>query len=58
MGPNAAEVYEAMLKQGVIVRPVANYGLSEHLRISVGLEDENTRALAALDKARLTISGS
>ena len=58
VGPNAAEIYEAMLKQGVIVRPVANYGLPEHLRISVGLEDENTRALAALDKARLAISGS
>ena len=58
VGPNAAEIYEAMLKQGVIVRPVANYGLPEHLRISVGLEDENTRALAALDKARLRISGS
>jgi histidinol-phosphate aminotransferase len=44
----AGAVYEALLRQGVIVRPVANYGLPEHLRVSVGLPAENQRFLAAL----------
>ena len=35
----AAAAYESLLRQGVIVRPVANYGLPEHLRVSVGLAD-------------------
>ena len=37
------------LRQGVIVRPVANYGLPEHLRVTVGLPEENARFLAALE---------
>jgi histidinol-phosphate aminotransferase len=44
----SAAVYESLLRQGVIVRPVANYGLPEHLRVSVGLASENDRFLAAL----------
>jgi histidinol-phosphate aminotransferase len=45
---NAAEVYDDLLYEGVIVRPVANYGLPQHLRISVGLPEENERCLQAL----------
>lgn len=45
---NAAEIYEKLLQQGVIVRPVAGYGLPNHLRISIGLEHENQRCLDAL----------
>lgn len=48
---NAAAVYESLLRQGVIVRPVGGYGLPEWLRISVGLAQENDRLLAALAKA-------
>ena len=48
---NAESVYPRLLAQGVIVRPVANYGLPEWLRISVGLESENARLLAALGSA-------
>jgi len=48
---NAAAVNHALLKQGVIVRPVANYGLPEHLRVSVGLEGENKVFLQALERA-------
>jgi len=44
----AAEVYKRLLKRGVIVRPVAGYGLPEHLRVTVGTGEENTRFLAAL----------
>jgi histidinol-phosphate aminotransferase len=57
VGPNATQIFESMLRQGVIVRPVANYGLAEYLRISVGLEHENDRALRALRTA-LTDSAS
>jgi histidinol-phosphate aminotransferase len=46
-----ARVNLALLKQGVIVRPVGNYGLPQHLRISIGLERENDLFLAALKKA-------
>jgi histidinol-phosphate aminotransferase len=48
---NAEQVYQRLLAQGVIVRPVANYGLPEWLRISVGLVGENERFLAALGSA-------
>jgi len=47
----AAAVYEALLRQGVIVRPVGNYGLPEHLRVTVGLPEENARFLSALKTA-------
>lgn len=45
---NGVETYEALLAEGVIVRPVANYGLPRHLRVSIGLEAENQRFLDAL----------
>ena len=48
LGCNASEVDKAMLSKGVITRPVANYGLPNHLRITVGLPEENDRCLAAL----------
>ena len=37
---NSAECYEYLLHHGVIVRPVANYGLESYLRVSVGTLDE------------------
>jgi histidinol-phosphate aminotransferase len=46
-----ARVNLALLKQGVIVRPVGNYGLPEWLRISIGLPQENAVLIAALQKA-------
>lgn len=47
-GREGGDVYEALLRQGVIVRPVANYGMPAHLRVSVGLAEENQRFLDAL----------
>jgi histidinol-phosphate aminotransferase len=41
-------VYEALLRKGVIVRPIANYGLPNHLRISIGTPAENQFFLKAL----------
>lgn len=45
---NAPEVYQALLQLGVIVRPVVGYGLPTHLRVSIGLAEENARFLTAL----------
>lgn len=49
-GQDAALVYERLLQEGVIVRPVANYGMPDHLRVTVGLADENGRFLNAMEK--------
>ena len=43
-----AAVNASLLSQGVIVRPVANYGLPEYLRVSIGLAHENARFIEAL----------
>lgn len=45
---DAVRVNDQLLRQGVIVRPVAGDGLPEHLRVSIGLPGENTRLLDAL----------
>lgn len=47
----AVEMNEALLRQGVIVRPVHGYGLLTHLRITIGTEQENARMLSALKRA-------
>jgi histidinol-phosphate aminotransferase len=47
----AQAVYHALLRQGIIVRPVGNYGLPAWLRVTVGTEAENARFLAALAPA-------
>lgn len=47
---NAMEIYEAMLKKGIILRPVVNYGLPRHLRMSVGRREENEAAIRALEE--------
>ncbi|MBY5991649.1 histidinol-phosphate transaminase [Ferrimonas balearica] len=45
----AGAIYEALLRQGVIVRPIAGYGMPNHLRVSIGTAEENTRFMAAMD---------
>jgi histidinol-phosphate aminotransferase len=48
-GKSAAEVYKRLLRRGVIVRPVAGgYGLPEHLRVTIGTQQENDKFLGAL----------
>jgi len=46
-GPKARERFDALLRLGIIVRPVAGYGLPEYLRVSLGTVAENDRFLAA-----------
>ena len=48
VGQDPAGVYQALLHEGVIVRPVDNYGLRGFLRISIGLAEENHAVLDAL----------
>ena len=45
---NADEVFEDLLKQGVIVRSMSSYGYSDCIRVNVGLHHENVRLLEAL----------
>ncbi|MDD4927861.1 MAG: histidinol-phosphate transaminase [Gallionella sp.] len=45
---NAAHVYRRLLELGVIVRPIASYGMADFLRVSIGLESQNQKFLSAL----------
>ena len=45
---NAMGVYRRLLELGVIVRPIANYGMPGWLRVSIGLEVENEKFLSVL----------
>lgn len=51
VGRPGRAVFEDLLRQAVIVRPVDNYGLSDYLRITVGTEAQNETVLAALSRA-------
>lgn len=44
----ALPIYQALLQKGVIVRPIAGYGMPNHLRISIGLKEENQKFIQAL----------
>ncbi len=48
----AQAVFQSLLRQGVIVRPIAGYGLPDWLRVTIGTRAQNERFLGALDKAR------
>jgi histidinol-phosphate aminotransferase len=47
-----AGIYERLLREGVIVRPLAGFGMPEHVRISVGLPEENERLVKTLRRLR------
>ena len=47
---NAKDLYERLLRKGVIVRAMTAYGYPEFIRVTVGLPEENTRFLAALEE--------
>ena len=55
---DADDVFRVLLREGVIVRPVANYGLPSWLRVTIGTEAENARFLAALAHAIDAVSRS
>lgn len=47
---DAMKYYQKLLQQGIIVRPLANMGMPNHLRITIGRADENNRILNALSE--------
>lgn len=55
---SASAVYDGLLREGVIVRPVENYGLPGFLRVTVATADENAAFLAALDRVMDRLTGS
>ncbi|MBI4475165.1 MAG: histidinol-phosphate transaminase [Acidobacteria bacterium] len=50
LGKPSADVNTAMLKQGVIIRPMAGWGFPTMIRVSVGTHEQNVKFLAALDQ--------
>jgi histidinol-phosphate aminotransferase len=48
VGEDAAAIYQRLLQRGVITRPLGAFGLDRHLRVTVGLPEENERLLGAL----------
>lgn len=50
VGREGLPVYDALLHEAVIVRPVANYQMPDYLRITVGTEQQNSAFLDALKK--------
>jgi len=58
LGKPAAPCYEALLYQGFIVRPVANYGLPNCLRVTIGTAEQNAGFVRALEKVLLEVGGS
>lgn len=48
MGQPGQAIYQALLERGVIVRPVANYGMPNYLRVTIGSEQENAKFLSTL----------
>jgi histidinol-phosphate aminotransferase len=51
-GFDGRQAFQALLREGVIVRPMTGYGFPDHLRISVGAGAEVDRLLIAMDKVR------
>ncbi|MDJ0847421.1 MAG: histidinol-phosphate transaminase [Myxococcota bacterium] len=52
LAKTGAGVYQQLLEEGVIVRPMVGFGLPEHVRISVGLPEENERLVKTLRRLR------
>lgn len=48
---HTTSLYDSLLKQGIIVRPLAGYNMPDWLRVTVGLPQENQHFLKALDRA-------
>jgi histidinol-phosphate aminotransferase len=53
-GRPGKDVFEALLREGVIVRPLGGYGFATAQRITVGTRKDNERCLAALEKVLRT----
>lgn len=58
VGEQAEEINQLLLEQGVIVRPIAGYGMPRHLRVSIGLPEENDRFIESLARALDALSAA
>jgi histidinol-phosphate aminotransferase len=47
--PPAVEVYEAMLRRGVLIRPCGSFGLPNSLRVTIGTREQNEAFAEALE---------
>lgn len=47
---DAMPMYDKLLTEGIITRPIANYGMPQHLRVTIGETEENERFISALQK--------
>ena len=50
VGIDAEEVYSKLMKAGVIVRPMKEYGFDTHIRVTIGLPEQNKRFIGELKK--------
>jgi histidinol-phosphate aminotransferase len=57
-GRSANEVYQRLLREGVIVRPMTSFGMETALRITVGTPEENRRLVKALKKCLKEAGGA
>ncbi len=48
VGRSASDIYQRLLKEGVIVRPMTPFGMETALRITIGTPDENRRLVKGL----------
>jgi histidinol-phosphate aminotransferase len=48
--PKAMQLYDFLQRQGVIVRPVSNYGYPDHLRVTIGSKTQNARLIELLSE--------
>jgi len=45
---SAQEVFQRLLRRGLIIRPLASFAMPQHVRITVGTEEQNAEVLSAL----------
>lgn len=55
IGISGVDIYKACLEEGIVFRPLANYGLPGYLRLTVGTAEENTLATHALESVLLRL---
>jgi histidinol-phosphate aminotransferase len=48
VGRSAADIYQKLLHQGVIVRPMTSFGMETALRVTIGTPEENRKLIKAL----------
>ena len=58
VGEDASRLFEALLREGVIVRPLAGFGAPEAIRVTVGDPEENELFAAALERVVAVRAGA